>query len=1057
MPTGNDSEFWKRKLAAYLHDPPEKAYDYSPEHGKRAQHYAERLCINLANWQEKIADHTAAAADRFIFPSTRRKEGDKWVDTGVPGLGGGLQFVHPLSGHLVAASDDFPSEDEALGLCRDGLPDFAKVTDEEIRFRLVWRLWRQFTLELPEAKKHALGLACLPADTRIPDGTIWHHDSIVSALESARDKKGRFAPAFLLFQLGPVQDFIAQARSTRDLWSGSYLLSWMMAHVIKSVTDRLGPDVVIFPSLRGQPLFDWLEEDRLKQAFHASVEGGASKNFWEAAGYASSSGQELALTPNLPNRFLAIVPADFDPSTLHSVLDPDKPDSEWSRIAQACWDFLSAEPLPGAAQNLWCEQLRRFWQPTWQLWPWQDITRSLELFAQIPLGKDSILHLGRQVALAIPYGHKDTRCYTPNLNEIASKGWAWSAHYQLLQHRLDARRQTRDFIAWHTTAPAHKDNLSGKEEAIATREWLERAGKKDQLRHLFRHNEELGAVNLIKRVWHKAYLEKLSSFRPELADLRRVRESFDSVPAVAARPFAEWLLSQTASGPLRDPFLAFMQAASDARHNFPDAIARWENNEEHWFRFTDASVFHLDTWERAIQDTPDESARQLLSKARDALARLLKASPAQPGKYYAVLALDGDQIGKWLSGERTPKIKEVITDKTSDYFKDMAGKMTVEEQRQFAERLQQIHKNGHTRKPVDWQGSWPHTNTEDSIRIWLDSPRPLSPSYHLQFSEALANFGLYCARRIVEAHHGQLIYSGGDDVLAMLPAAEAVACAQGLRLAFQGRSQELVQHADGCYAHLFEDGVPEGFVQLKDGDWNRGCRRPVEPSWPLLMPGPRMTVSVGLAIGHIKEPLQDMIREAQAAEKRAKADPEKEIYDRSDADPAKHGLRWKHQEGWGRDALAVTLFKRSGETIRWGARFNSAAFQLLELFQKHYRPPLENPKLEMPISSKFPYRVAELLGKFGQQATVTSELAEIGQAEFAWITQQQIRQSGPIQSEQQLHQLRDLLRQNATAYLHELRDFAWDRPTPNGGKERTQAARPLSEFINLFALEAFIA
>ena len=32
----------------------------------------------------------------------------------------------------------------------------------------------------------------------------------------------------LLFQLGPVQESIAQARSTRDLWSGSYLLSWLV-------------------------------------------------------------------------------------------------------------------------------------------------------------------------------------------------------------------------------------------------------------------------------------------------------------------------------------------------------------------------------------------------------------------------------------------------------------------------------------------------------------------------------------------------------------------------------------------------------------------------------------------------------------------------------------------------------------------------------------------------------------------------------------------------------------------------------------------------------------
>ena len=46
--------------------------------------------------------------------------------------------------------------------------------------------------------------------------------------------------SLLKLQIGPVQDFIAQARSTRDLWSGSYLLSWLMAHAIKTVKPNIG-------------------------------------------------------------------------------------------------------------------------------------------------------------------------------------------------------------------------------------------------------------------------------------------------------------------------------------------------------------------------------------------------------------------------------------------------------------------------------------------------------------------------------------------------------------------------------------------------------------------------------------------------------------------------------------------------------------------------------------------------------------------------------------------------------------------------------------------------
>jgi len=46
--------------------------------------------------------------------------------------------------------------------------------------------------------------------------------------------------SLLKLQIGPVQDFIAQARSTRDLWSGSYLLSWLMAAGAKEQVKAFG-------------------------------------------------------------------------------------------------------------------------------------------------------------------------------------------------------------------------------------------------------------------------------------------------------------------------------------------------------------------------------------------------------------------------------------------------------------------------------------------------------------------------------------------------------------------------------------------------------------------------------------------------------------------------------------------------------------------------------------------------------------------------------------------------------------------------------------------------
>ena len=49
------------------------------------------------------------------------------------------------------------------------------------------------------------------------------------------------------FTLGPVQSFVAQARRTRDLWAGSFLLSWLSGQAMKSILEQGGQ--IIFPAV----------------------------------------------------------------------------------------------------------------------------------------------------------------------------------------------------------------------------------------------------------------------------------------------------------------------------------------------------------------------------------------------------------------------------------------------------------------------------------------------------------------------------------------------------------------------------------------------------------------------------------------------------------------------------------------------------------------------------------------------------------------------------------------------------------------------------------------
>lgn len=141
----------------------------------------------------------------------------------------------------------------------------------------------------------------------------------------------------------------------------------------------------------------------------------------------------------------------------------------------------------------------------------------------------------------------------------------------------------------------------------------------------------------------------------------------------------------------------------------------------------------------------------------------------------------------------------------------------------------------------------------------LPKGRSFGPETHNAISAALNHYALLAAPTIVEKHHGELIYAGGDDVLALFPTSPAIACADALRLAFGAESI---------------DGKPSRYTL-----------------------GPRAGMSGGLVVAHYKEDLRFVLDETRTAEKLAKAS--------------------------GRNALALRVLKRSGEhstvVIPWEA------------------------------------------------------------------------------------------------------------------------------------------
>ena len=49
------------------------------------------------------------------------------------------------------------------------------------------------------------------------------------------------------FTIGPVQGFVAQARRTRDFWTGSFILSWLSAVAMLAVRQQGGTILHVVP------------------------------------------------------------------------------------------------------------------------------------------------------------------------------------------------------------------------------------------------------------------------------------------------------------------------------------------------------------------------------------------------------------------------------------------------------------------------------------------------------------------------------------------------------------------------------------------------------------------------------------------------------------------------------------------------------------------------------------------------------------------------------------------------------------------------------------------
>ncbi len=146
----------------------------------------------------------------------------------------------------------------------------------------------------------------------------------------------------LHFSLGPVQSFVAQARRTRDLWAGSFLLSWLAGQAMADVRRQSGD--VVFPVVGDtnnptDPLIAAIEGQPLEHDPHPRI-------------------------GSLPNRFKATVPEQFDAGKVMETVR-----KAWITLAEAVWKTF-VEPVAGRGKDtraIWDRQVGGFWEMLWVL------------------------------------------------------------------------------------------------------------------------------------------------------------------------------------------------------------------------------------------------------------------------------------------------------------------------------------------------------------------------------------------------------------------------------------------------------------------------------------------------------------------------------------------------------------------------------------------------------------------------------------------------------------------------------------------------------------------
>ncbi|MFM5997996.1 MAG: type III-B CRISPR-associated protein Cas10/Cmr2 [Dolichospermum sp.] len=901
------AEYWRAKIWGLLHDPVLKALHNNSGRGKNS--FYEQLEV-MKPWVETgqtpdnsrgkalanilLADYIASASDRSAIGSVTASINY------APGKNRekGLEITHLLSGArqewkinlhdelIKGKRKDYlvqKEQKELLAKVPKELQDPSIKDDIKKIKQLYWWLWRclpQATCDL--FKDNSLML--MPAETRLPDASIWSHLSMTSALAGAlagydltaeqvqrwQGNEELSHPYLAVFSFSPVQELIKSSRKMRDFWAGSWLLHYLSAKVCWKLANQYGPDTLLYPSLYQQPLIDhWLlqEIERLRKE---------EKLDFDFTEWVKPPSHESLLTAGFPNVISLILPKDKVQAAMQTAQQTLL--EEWLKIGDLVLKELQNERhwmrQLKPDHNSWQGWLKSQWQVYWTALP---IGKGKQFkTAAIPENVDDQLqtwlnqqneayNVSKKQKLFQSQELKFLReAYHQRLEEQHRKfsvniGSWWAYIFDATRASLASVKNARN---WELpTAFGPRSTISGIGPVVNPgnkdkdkKDWMtEGETKKLWGKHdagFFDGTEQLNATEVLKRGLHKVLPHLLGIPEKDIAasypDLTSGVAGYLKVNAGDTR---HKLNFEKACQAIVNKYPELETTLTEMRGKWGIPwIDKNQNPKKYHPRLLNAD------W--ILEDLPNST--ELKEEYRREINNIISDSyPSNnPSDWYVLAAGDGDSMSEWLKGTKLKTYGDYIPSKLS-------------------------------------------VNLE-SFPQFLEIQKRMGPSTHSALSRALLDFSNQLVPYLTQNRYaGRLIYGGGDDVLAYTNLWEWDNWLWDIRQCFKGAKDPRDQFSN-------------------EGDyWKFKGKSDQLVDRPLFTMGSAATISFGIVIAHHSVPLAIALESLWEAEKKAKD----------------HVYIDNNGEKKAKDAVQVRVIYGNGNTLKSTAKFD-VFYQWQQLIQQ---------------------------------------------------------------------------------------------------------------------------